>query len=76
MTTTASTETLVGITTRHMTFTQPFRYGIHKRSIPTPVPAGTEVYVTRIKDDGRCTLRVCGTLIEASYAHITDVEPA
>lgn len=73
--TTTENETLIGTTNRRIVMTQPFRYGIHKRSIPTPVPAGTEVYVTRIKDDGTCTLRVPGTLIE-QRCHVADVDPA
>ena len=72
MTRTQSTETLVGIITRPVTFTEQDRNGINH---PRQMPAGTEVYVTRIKT-GTCRVRVCGTLLEQTVTLATTVEPA
>lgn len=65
-------ETLTGITTRaiHMSASD-------RRGGPAHVelfPAGTEVYVTRIRGE-RCTVRVPGSLYRQSVS-LSSIEPA
>jgi hypothetical protein len=66
-------ETLVATTRRAITFgvTGPDTV---RRDQQTHA-AGTEVYVTRIRDNGSCRIRIPGTLLEQTV-RITDVEPA
>jgi hypothetical protein len=67
-----NTESLVGTTTRPVTFAEADRKGI---SHPRRMPAGTSVYVSRIKDDGMCTIRVCGSLMTQQVHMFTTVVP-
>jgi hypothetical protein len=76
MTTTETHTTLVGRTIRPVCFA---RKG--DRTRPTLVtsiitePAGVEVYVSRVRSDGTCTLRIPGTLYEARV-YFGSVEPS
>ncbi|NBW10824.1 MAG: hypothetical protein EBR82_22630 [Caulobacteraceae bacterium] len=53
-------------------FAEADRKGI---SHPRRMPAGTSVYVSRIKDDGMCTIRVCGSLMTQQVHMFTTVVP-
>jgi hypothetical protein len=69
---TQTADTLTGTTARPVTFSHRDRDGI---SHPRKFDAGQTVYVTRIKDDGTCTIRIAGSLYE-QRVHITTVTPA
>lgn len=65
-------ETLTGLTTRPIHMSTPARPG--RPALIELVPAGTEVYVTRIRG-GRCTVRVPGTLYRQTV-RLDSIEPA
>jgi hypothetical protein len=68
-----TTETLIGTTTRDVTFIERGLEGITR---PHRIAAGVKVYVTRVKDDGTCTIRICGSLLEQRVQLFTTVEPS